>query len=217
TVFSSIDHGGRYAYGNQPAIATWNLARLGESLLPLLDDDADRAVELATHSLQRFPEQFQAAWLGGMCTKLGLVGDRIDGSTGTNAAERLIADLLTLMGEQRVDFTSCLRSLSSAARGDVTVARSLFAEPAAFDAWAARWLPLVTSSVADGMDRANPIYIPRNHLVEAALSAATAGDLQPFEQLMAVLADPYTEREGLEHHSRPAPDTFTDFQTFCGT
>ena len=121
TVFSSIDHGGRYAYGNQPAIMPWNLARLAEALLPLFDEDIDAAIEQATAVLEAFPERFRQAWSVEMHAKLGLEADAADG-------DELIADLLSLIGEQRVDYTSCLRSLSSMVRGDTGPARSLFAE-----------------------------------------------------------------------------------------
>ena len=212
TVFSSIDHGGRYAYGNQPAIMTWNLARLAEAMLPLFDDDTDAAIELATGVLQTFPERFQRAWSIEMHAKLGLAAP--DG-------DELIGDLLALMGEQHVDYTSCLRSLSAVLRGDAMAARSLFAEPSAFDAWSERWIAGLGaghSALADRMDRANPLYIPRNHLVEEALTAATAGDLGPFDELLDVVTNPFDERPGLEPYARPAPAGFgAGYQTFCGT
>ena len=212
TVFSSIDHGGRYAYGNQPAIMTWNLARLAEAMLALFDDDNDIAIELATGVLQSFPERFQRAWSVEMHVKLGL--DAPDG-------DELIGDLLTLMAEQHVDYTSCLRSLSGVLRGDATVARSLFTEPAAFDDWRERWIAALGtdhSSIADGMDRTNPVYIPRNHLVEEALTAATAGDLGPFDRLLDVVTNPFEARTGLQRYAQPAPADFgADYQTFCGT
>ena len=172
TVFSSIDHGGRYAYGNQPAIAQWNLARLAETLLPLIDADVDAAIERATAVLEAFPERFRQAWSVEMHAKLGLDANAADGDT-------LIAEFLALIDEQRVDYTSCLRSLSSMVRGETEPARSLFAEPEAFDAWSTRWLDLLGDdrvAIAAAMDRANPIYIPRNHVVEDALADATRGD-----------------------------------------
>jgi protein adenylyltransferase len=214
TVFSSIDHGGRYAYGNQPAIMTWNLARLAEAMLALFDDDTDVAIEMATGVLQSFPERFQSAWSAEMHTKLGLASDVVDG-------DELIADLLTLMAGQHVDYTSCLRSLSAVLRGDAIAARSLFAEPAAFDAWSERWIAGLGpdhSALADGMDRVNPLYIPRNHLVEEALTAATGGDLAPFDQLLDVVTNPFEARDGLQRYAQPAPTDFgAGYQTFCGT
>jgi serine/tyrosine/threonine adenylyltransferase len=216
TVFSSIDHGGRYAYGNQPAIAQWNLARLGEPLLPLLDAEPEAAVAAATDVLRSFPDRYDAYWSRGMDAKLGL-------ADGTGEDEALIDDLLALLHAQTVDFTSCLRALSSSARGDAAPARSLFGEPRAFDAWSDRWLAQLSSrasdprAIADAMDRVNPVYVPRNHHVEEALAAATAGDLQPFARLLDVLARPFDERPGLEPYAAPAPPSFGEYRTFCGT
>jgi uncharacterized protein YdiU (UPF0061 family) len=213
TVFSSIDHGGRYAYGNQPAIMTWNLARLAEAMLPLFDGDIDAAIEQATALLQSFPERFRQAWSLEMHTKLGLDAGAADG-------DELIADLLSLIGEQRVDYTSCLRSLSSTVRGDTEPARSMFVEPDAFDAWSGRWLDLLGGdriAIAAAMDRANPIYIPRNHLVEEALDAATAGDIAPFEQLLEVVTNPFEQLEGRERYESGAPTDAPPHRTFCGT
>ncbi len=205
-VFSSIDHGGRYAYGNQPAITAWNLARLAEALLPLFDDDTDAAIELATAKLQTFTERFQSAWATAMRTKLGLAPDDA-------AADELIADLLSLMQSNNVEYTSAFRSLSAVLRGEHH--GELFGD--GFDAWAERWRPMVVSS-PDELDRRNPIYVARNHVVEEALAAATTGDLGPFERLLAVVTDPFTERPGLERYAAPAPlDFTTDYQTFCGT
>lgn len=216
TVFSSIDHGGRYAYGNQPAIAQWDLARLGETLLPLLDAKEETAVAAATDVLQSFPDRYDAYWVGGMYAKLGL-------TDGAGEDDALIGDLLALLHAQRVDFTSCLRALSSSVIGDVAPARSLFTEPCAFDAWADRWRaqlssqPVDLQAIADAMNRVNPVYIARNHLVEEALTAATAGDLQPFRRLLDVLARPFDERPGLEPYAAPAPPGFGAYRTFCGT
>ena len=217
TVFSSIDHGGRYAYGNQPAIAQWNLARLAETLLALLDPDADRAIDVAGDVLQTFATRYEERWTAGMCAKLGL-------ADGPGEDEALIGDLLALMRGQRVDFTSCFRALSSVLRGDAAPARALFAEPAAFDAWSERWRSQLSTqalgaeAIAAAMDRVNPIYIARNHKVEDALAAATAGELGPFEELVAVLARPFERRPGREAHAAPAPPGFDDgYRTFCGT
>ena len=205
TVFSSIDHGGRYAYGNQPAITTWNLARLAEALLPLFDDDEDRAIELATATLQTFPDRFQSSWSTTMHSKIGLAAD---GETGSE----LVADLLALMQANGVDYTSGFRSLSSVLRGDDP---SLFGD--GFDTWAARWRPHVAAS-PDELDRRNPIYVPRNHLVEEVLSAATSGDLEPFERLLDAVSAPFDERPGLGRYGEPAPSNFAaGYRTFCGT
>jgi uncharacterized protein YdiU (UPF0061 family) len=216
TVFSSIDHGGRYAYGNQPPIAQWNLARLAETLLGLLHPDRDAAVAAAAGVLESFPDRYHDYWYRGMRAKLGLADGHRD-----HAA--LVDDLLALLHAQRVDYTSCFRALSRAVRGDAGPARALFDEPSAFDAWSERWHGRLASQVSDvdavavALDGVNPVYIPRNHLVEDALAAATAGDLHPFRRLVDVLAGPFDERPGLEAYAEPAPPSFGAYQTFCGT
>jgi uncharacterized protein YdiU (UPF0061 family) len=215
-VFSSIDHGGRYAYANQPAVAQWNLARLVETLLPVLHVDADAAIALATDVLRSFGTRFDEHLAAGMRAKLGLPG-------GLGEDEALVDDLLALMYAQSVDFTSGFRALSCALRGDGASARALFAEPAAFDAWSERWRAQLSAqggdpdALAAAMDDVNPVYIPRNHLVEEALDAATAGDLAPLRRLVDVLAEPFRERPGLERYARPAPPDFGEYVTFCGT
>jgi len=206
TVFSSIDHGGRYAYGNQPAITTWNLARLAESMLPLFDDDTDNAIELATATLQTFPERFQSTWASGMRSKLGLATDDASG-------DELVADLLALMQAIGIDYTGAFRALSAVLRGEQR--SELFGD--GFDEWAGRWRPKVVDT-PDDLDRRNPIYVPRNHLVEEALAAATAGDLAPFEALFAAVAEPFDERANLDRYAHAAPLDFADgYRTFCGT
>ncbi|GAA3339325.1 YdiU family protein [Amorphoplanes nipponensis] len=208
TVYSSIDHAGRYAYGNQPAVAEWNLARLAEALLPLLDDDQERAVTLAVESLGGFRREYHAAWLAGLRAKLGRPGD-------PGLAEPLVADLLDLLRADRVEHTSFFRALASAARGDAEPARRLVVDLAGIDAWIARWRALEPDPEA--MDRVNPVYIPRNHLVEEALAAATDGDREPFDRLVAAVTAPFDERPGLERYAAAAPDDFTGYRTFCGT
>ncbi|OZM81041.1 YdiU family protein [Pseudonocardia sp. MH-G8] len=208
TVFSSIDHAGRYAYGNQPGIAQWNLARLGETLVPLIDDDVDVAVEAATEVVTSFVARYEDHWARGMAAKLGL----------EEQAPALVQELLALLHSQRVDHTTFFRSLSSHLRGGQ--ARSLFSEPEAFDGWAARWeeqLPRDRGAVAAAMDRVNPVYIARNHLVEEALAAATAGDMAPFHRLVEVVTDPFVERPGLERYAEPAPAGRGPHVTYCGT
>ena len=221
TVFSSIDHGGRYAYGNQPSIGQWNLARLAEPLLPLIDEDLDVAIERATELLQTYPDRFHERLARRAAEKLGLGVDDV-------AVPGLYDDLLALMHDRSVDFTNAWRRLSDVVRGDDVAFRSLFAagdaNGEALDGWLDRFAAARGSETRDehaaaaSMDAVNPIYIPRNHLVEAALAAATAGDLAPFEELSAVLADPFFERDGLERFAQPAPADFTSgYQTFCGT
>jgi uncharacterized protein YdiU (UPF0061 family) len=210
TVFSSIDHAGRYAYGNQPAIAQWNLARFAETLLPLIDPEPSTAIAAATGVLESFADRYDEYWSRGMGAKLGL----------DSAAGGLVGDLLALLEAQSVDFTAFFRALSSTLRGDAARAQALFEEPGAFDAWAERWRAQLggdPQAIAEAMNRVNPIYIPRNHLVEEALAAATAGDLEPFRRLVDVLAAPFEERPGLEAFAVPAPPSFGAYRTFCGT
>jgi serine/tyrosine/threonine adenylyltransferase len=210
TVFSSIDEGGRYAYGNQPLAAEWNLARFAEALLPLLHEEQDKAVALATDALGGFRRHYSAAWSAGMRSKLGLSGAR-----DAAAAATLVDELLPLLQSGRVDHTSFYRSLGAAARGDAEPARGLFLDLAAVDAWLARWRALGPD--AEAMDRVNPVYIARNHLVEEALTAATAGDLGPLAPLLDAVSAPYDERPGRERYAAPAPGGSADYRTFCGT
>ena len=151
-----------------------------------------------------------------MRAKLGLRDD-------DETTRALIDDLLALLHEQRADYTSSFRALSAWLRGDTAPARSLFGDASAFETWAGRWREQLAheeadeESVAAAMDRVNPVYIPRNHQVEAALTAATAGDLEPFERLLDVVARPFDERPGLEAYATPAPESFGAYRTFCGT
>ena len=210
-VFSSIDSHGRYAYGNQPVIAQWNLARLAECLLGLIDEDTDRAIAKATEVVNGFMPQYQTAWLAGMRRKFGLAGE--------DAADLALAeDILAVMHAQRVDFTLFFRHLAKAAAGDDAPLRALFSDPAPLARWLAGWRARLEPDAAPGMNQTNPTYIPRNHLVEAALDAAVVQkDMAPFQTLLDVLGDPFTERAGLEAYTQPAPESFGPFQTFCGT
>ena len=210
SVYSSIDTGGRYAYGNQPAAAQWNLARLAEALLPLFADDEEQAVPLAVEALGTFRDRYEAAWSAGMRAKLGLPAGDDDSVTAP-----LVTDLLAQLQTSRVDYTSFFRALSAAARGDEEPVRGLFLDLAAFDAWVKRWQAL--NPDAERMDVVNPLYIPRNHLVEEALTAAARGSLEPLEQLLVAVSRPYDERPGLERYTAPAPDDFGTYTTFCGT
>ncbi|OLT40168.1 hypothetical protein BJF86_04980 [Serinicoccus sp. CNJ-927] len=210
TVYSSIDTGGRYAYGNQPGVARWNLARLAEALLPLLHTEEEQAVDLAMGSLGTFSAQFASAWSSGMRAKLGLAD-----SVSVEVVEPLVAELLSLLQDNHVDHTSFYRRLGDAVRGDAEPARSLFVDLAGFDAWAERWLAL--DPRAEQMDRVNPVYIPRNHLVEEALAAGSDGDLEPMVRLLHAVTDPYRERPGLERYAEPAPSDFGRYRTYCGT
>jgi uncharacterized protein YdiU (UPF0061 family) len=215
TVFSSIDQAGRYAYGNQPLIAQWNLGRLAETLLPLFHAQTESAIAAATEVLQSFPARYHEYWRRGMHAKLGLGEGK--------AAGALIDDLLALLHAERVDFSSFFRALSSSLRGEPTRARALFTELSAYEKWSARWRAqldsqaTVTQEVAEAMDAVNPVYVPRNHLVEDALAAASSGDLEPFQELLGVLARPFDERPGLETYAAPSPPGLGPYRTFCGT
>ncbi len=216
TVFSSIDRAGRYAYGNQPAIARWNLTRLAESLLPLIGDGEQQAVDAATEVLAGFADRFGEHWATGMAAKLGLV-DRAPGD------DELFEDLLEILGSQRRDFTGTFRELARMLRGDGEALRALPEERAQLDAWLARWHARLDDEgrarpvVADAMDEVNPVTIPRNHLVEEALEAATAGDLAPYHQLLDAVTHPFDEPAD-ERYASPAPVDFDEsYQTFCGT
>jgi uncharacterized protein YdiU (UPF0061 family) len=210
TVYSSIDSGGRYAYGNQPPVAEWNLARLAEALLPLLHEDQEQAVARAVEVLQTFRPRYNAAWSAGMRAKLGLPDGLDDAVTGS-----LAEDWLALLQAIGVDHTSAHRLLATAARGDAEPARRLVLDLAGLDAWLERWRALGPDP--ELMDRVNPVYVPRNHLVEEALTAATGGDLAPVERLVEVVTDPYRERPGLERYAEPAPQGSRPYVTFCGT
>jgi uncharacterized protein YdiU (UPF0061 family) len=216
TVFSSIDVGGRYAYGNQPRIAHWNLARLGEALLALFADELEPAVEAANGVLATFAARYESHWLAGMRDKLGLVStDPGDG--------KLAHDLLGVLEAQRVDMTSGFRALAAAACGDDGPIHALLTEPAAFDVWAARWRLRLDANarpapeVARSMDRANPCYVPRNQLVDDALTAAVDGDMGPYERLVDAVTHPFEARPGFEAYALPSPPDAPAFRTFCGT
>jgi uncharacterized protein YdiU (UPF0061 family) len=204
TVFSSIDGRGRYAYGNQPHILQWNLARLAEALLPLLGGNSDAAVEAAADVLNGFTAAYEGHWAEGMAAKLGI----------TAPDQALAQDALELMRSQAVDFTRFFRALSAG------TARALFTEPGPFDAWAARreaLLPADRAAAAAAMDRVNPVCIPRNHRVEEALAAATEGDMAPLRRLADAVSRPFEEQPGCEDYAVPAPVSSTPYRTYCGT
>ena len=223
TVFSAIDRGGRYAYGNQPAIALWNLTRLAECLLPLLADDSDRAVEIATASLDRFADLFNDAHKAGLVAKIGLGGQAIEPS---EADTQLAQDLLQRMAAGRADFTLTFRRLADAAAdpsADASVA-ALFDDPASFHVWAARWHARLDDEGKDPAERAlamrriNPAIIPRNHRVEEAIVAAVEhDDFEPFERLVAAIASPYEHRAEFSSYEAPALPEERVTRTFCGT
>jgi len=221
-VFSSIDAQGRYAYSNQPNAMLWNLTRLAESLLPVLAQEAGSqtaALASANQALAAFEPQFRQAQITGLRRKLGLATEQPEDAA-------LAEDLLNRMAANRADFTLTFRRLCDAAanpEADAQV-RTLFADPEAYDTWAAQWRKRLSEesvsaeSRAAAMRQANPAYIPRNHLVEEALDAAVLrNDFEPFEQLLQVVSRPYEERPNLEHYATPARPEEQVLQTFCGT
>jgi uncharacterized protein YdiU (UPF0061 family) len=221
-VFSSIDHYGRYAYGNQPRAMLWNLTRLAEALLPVLEQEAgdgETALASAKEALAAFAPQFEGAYAAGLRRKLGL-------STEREGDEALVQELLARMAANRADFTLTFRRLCDAAagpEGDEGV-RGLFADPGAYDSWAVGWRrrleeePVSGQARAAAMRMASPAFIPRNHRVEAALDAAIRRqDFQPFEELLEVVSRPYEEKPVLERYAAPARPEECVLQTFCGT
>jgi len=218
-VFSSIDEMGRYAYANQPRIAQWNLTRLAECLLPLISDDQDQAVAEAQAAIGEFVEIFDAAYQAGLRRKLGLFTARDD--------DRILAqDLLDAMARNQADFTLTFRRLSDAALGpdhDGEI-RPLFADPAAYDEWAARWRQRIGEEPQDSTTRrtamrsVSPAFIPRNHRVEAVIEAAVnRDDFAPFEELLAVLSKPYEDQPAFSAYAEPPEPHERVLQTFCGT
>ncbi len=219
TAFSAIDEFGRYAYANQPTIAQWNLARFAETLLPLVDPNPERAVELASEEISAFTSRYEEHWLAGMREKLGLSGKE-DGDLD------LVRDLLQAMHENAADFTLTLRRLCAAAADETAdvEARSLFANPGAYDRWAARWRSRLAvdgrdpSVRAKGMRNVNPAFIPRNHRVEQALDAAIEDeDFSPFAELLTVLSRPYEDQPAFAEYANPPQADERVFRTFCGT
>ncbi len=204
-VFSSIDYAGRYAFGNQPAIAQWNLARLAETLLPLIDDDEASSIERATKILRNFPEKHRRHWLAGMRAKLSL-------TTEEDGDPALINDLLGLMQLHELDYTQTFRGLS-----DGVI-------PVALTAWAETWRERLARCQPDqdaafaAMRKVNPAYIPRNHIVDQALTAAvTRGDFGPFHELCAVLQHPFDDQPDFARYADPPAPGEAIIQTFCGT
>jgi uncharacterized protein YdiU (UPF0061 family) len=218
TVFSSIDRGGRYAYGRQPAIGGWNLARLAECLLPLISADEKTAIAAAEETLDTYVPAFQRRYHDGLRAKLGLFVPHDDDVTLAN-------DLLLAMGDAKADFTLTFRALcDAAATADDSAVERLFREPVAIREWLQRWRQRLAQEPADAgvraaaMRKVNPAFIPRNHRVEAVIRAAVdADDFAPFEELLAVLAKPYDDQPEHAQYAQPPAENERVLQTFCGT
>jgi uncharacterized protein YdiU (UPF0061 family) len=219
-VFSSIDQAGRYAYRNQPGIGQWNIARLAECFLPLIDADEERAVEKANSVLKAFGEHFQSAWLDVFRTKLGLTqaGDG-DGD--------LVQGLMAEMQTSSADFTRVFRSLSEVARGRTAGFLDLFTAPETLADWIARWRNRLeedgegakrsADEIAAALDTVNPAIIPRNHRIEEAILAANDGDLKPFNRLVEALERPFEDRPEFAAYAEPPRPEQRVLRTFCGT
>lgn len=216
TVFSSIDANGRYAYARQPQILHWNMARFAEALLPAIHAVEPADVEAAKGLIDAIPARFRDSWIDRMRAKLGLTSARDDDAV-------LIDDLFTAMETHGVDFTGLFRALAMLLRGDAAPLGALLPDPEAMAAWvAAWWARLEEEDIhpierAAAMDAVNPVYIPRNHLVEAALARAEEGDLAEWLDLLDVVRDPFVVRPGRESFAQPAPGDFGPYTTFCGT
>lgn len=208
TVFSSIDRQGRYAYANQPLILAWNLSRLAQALLPLFDPDEGAAIGLANERLDAIAPAYRSAWLAVMHAKLGLVGT----APGDDA---LADDFCTaILG---ADWTLSFRSLAGAAEGQPQELLALVQDPAPMQTWLSRWTARLGPDAPGRIRAANPAIIPRNHLVEQALTLATQGKMALFESLLAAVKDPYGLDAGHQPFMRPAPPDFGPYVTFCGT
>jgi uncharacterized protein YdiU (UPF0061 family) len=212
TVFSSIDLQGRYAYRNQPNIGLWNLARLAETLIPLVDDNQEQALQLVEASLRNFPSLYQADWLQGIRLKLGIANEEPED-------ERLIADLLGLMKEYQADYTNTFVDLTL----DRTQSSDLY-ESDAFKDWLTRWKARLErqeqtdQGIKQLMKQANPVVIPRNHQVEKVLQAANEeDDFKPLQQLLAVLQSPYDYNSLSQEYMTPPEPSSSPYKTYCGT
>ena len=211
TVFSSIDQQGRYAYFNQPGIAKWNLARLAESLIPLIDDNKDKAIKIATETINGFAELYKKNWFEMMRKKLGLLGEELKD-------EGLIIDLLTWMHQNKADYTNTFCYLMNE-----KVKKDKIYSNQGFISWKQLWqerLKLHNNSPEKSlklMHLANPLVIPRNHKVEEALESANNDDLNPMKNLLKILEKPYKNQEGMSEYQSPAPPSNQKYQTFCGT
>ena len=211
TVFSSIDHNGRYAYFNQPGITKWNLARFAETLLPLIDKNKDKAIKIVTEIINNFGEIYKKNWLEMMKKKLGLIGEKDNN-------EKLINDLLSLLHEQKADYTNTFCSLMNE-----DVQNDKIFNNKEFIDWHQKWKECLAKNNSSTevslklMRSVNPMVIPRNHKVEEVLEAANKDDLNPFHDFLKVLEKPYENQSKTNNYQSPAPPSEKKYQTFCGT
>ncbi|HWW58335.1 MAG TPA: protein adenylyltransferase SelO family protein, partial [Sphingopyxis sp.] len=216
TVFSSIDANGRYAYGRQPQIMHWNMARFAEALLPAIHRVSPDDVDAAKTLVDAIPARFRAMWHARMRVKLGLGQEDADDGN-------LIDTLFDELEKQNVDFTSFFRALAMLLRGHGAMLEALLPTPDAMAPWIADWWSRIAQGDASPIERAaamdavNPLYIPRNHLVEAALAAAESGDLTSWTELLEVVRNPFVARSEWAAYALPAPADSAPYTTFCGT
>ncbi len=216
TVFSSIDANGRYAFGRQPEIMQWNMARFAEALLPVIHAANPDDVEAAKTMVADITPRFRAHWFAVMRSKLGLVA-------ADDADAELVDGLIDQLEQYNLDYTLFFRALATLLRGDASALNALLPTPDALAPWVASWWKQLERELINPMDRAaamdqvNPLYIPRNHQVEQALVAAEAGELTAFRQLLAVVQAPYVERSEWTDYAAPPPADFEPYTTFCGT
>jgi len=212
TVFSSIDHQGRYAYANQPIIAQWNLARLAESILPLIDDNLDKSLKEAEEVINQFSDTYKSKWLDVMRSKIGL-------STEDAKDQDLIRELMSIMNEEESDFTNTFKNLY-----DPSFSNDSIFKNKKFIAWNKKWQnrlnqesqPVDKAKVI--MNKNNPSIIPRNHIVEHAIVSAEKGDLAPFKEFVDILKDPYLDASSIpDYYKNPPKESEKVLQTFCGT
>jgi uncharacterized protein YdiU (UPF0061 family) len=221
-VFSSIDQNGRYAYGNQPAIAHWNLAMLAQAMLPILHEDQEQAVAIAQATVDKFPALFAETYYIGMLRKLGIVD-------GNEQDQQLLQDFLDLLEKDKLDFTLSFRYLAEISHGELKAelgdsVAELISWPESMEPWLTRWRDRLSKEPGSSEERQeimllhNPVFIPRNHLVEAAIRAAQDNnDLSVFHALGDVLAEPFTYKAELSKYATPPKPEEVVTKTFCGT
>ncbi len=212
TVFSSIDHQGRYAYGNQPNIMAWNLARFAETLIPLLSDNQEEAIDMAQDAISKFKDIYLENYISGMRLKLGLFNEE-------NDDEELIYDLLNLMNKYEADYTNTFRNLTLGKKDDV-----IMFETSEFSKWYTKWKERLSrqdkkeGEVIKLMKSANPSVIPRNHRVEEAIEAAVKNDdSSVMANLLKVLSEPFKYSEDQDEYTKLPKPTNIPYRTFCGT